>query len=151
MYALHPSVRPVGMSICPSIRVHVHLSVCPFVCSACLYVQLICLSFHPSTRRSIQSICLSIPLIGRSVCLFGHSVQSSLHSKRFRASSSRKLGSHYNSTGNACPIVCLLIHHLPFCPFRVSPFHASICLSIRLPVGISVGLSIQSSICPCSR
>ena len=145
------SIPPFVQSVCLSVRPSVCTSIYPFVCSACLYVQLICLSFHPSTRRSIQSICLSIPLIGRSVCLFGHSVQSSLHSKRFRASSSRKLGSHYNSTGNACPIVCLLIHHLPFGPFRVSPFHASICLSIRLPVGISVGPSIQSSICPSSR
>lgn len=51
------------------------------------------------------------------------------------------------------PTVCLLTHHLSVCPFRISPFHAPLCLSVCQSVYLSVRpylpifTSIQS-ICP---
>ena len=57
------------------------------------------------------------------------------------------------SIWSLCPTVCLLTHHLSVCPFRISLFHASLCLSVCQSVYLSVRpylpifTSIQS-ICP---
>ena len=138
MHSIPPSVQ----SVCLSVRPSMCTSIYPFVC---LSVQPVC--------TSSWYVCLSIrPPVGPSspyVCPFRWSVGRSVYSVTL-----------------ICPIVCLLIHHLSFCPFRVAPFHASICLSVHpvhpsvLPVGKSVcwsihscpslHLSVHPSVCPSS-
>ena len=128
MYVCTPSLRPSSRYVYLS----VHLSVCLFVRSARLYVQLICLSFHPSTRRSIQSICLSIPLIGRSVCLFGHSDLSN------------SLSINPSSVLLSLPCLSIPCFHL-----SVRPSSPSICPSSRwVCLLVYPFLSIFASVCP---
>ena len=114
------------MSICPSIYPFVCLSVQP-VCTSSWYV---CLSIRPPVGPS--SPCLSIPLIGRSVCLFGHSDLSN------------SLSINPSSVLLSLPCLSIPCFHL-----SVRPSSPSICPSSRwVCLLVYPFLSIFASVCP---